>query len=124
MFETPNLTDTLTLSGDLSGAGPLTKSGAGLLVLSGSNSYGEGTTVDAGTLEALSSAAIPADSSLTVGAGGTFIFNPAAAASAADATTAHEATQLNPVPEPGALTLLAVAGTIAAAAAWRKRRMK
>ena len=47
---TPNLTDVLTLSGNLSGAGPITKIGPGTLVLSGSNSFGTGTSVIAGTL--------------------------------------------------------------------------
>jgi len=42
--------DTLTLSGNISGAGSLTKSGVGTLVLSGSNSYSGNTTVSAGTL--------------------------------------------------------------------------
>ncbi|MEA1952128.1 MAG: autotransporter-associated beta strand repeat-containing protein, partial [Planctomycetota bacterium] len=39
-----------TYAGDMSGSGALTKSGVGRLTLSGSNSYGGGTTVSAGTL--------------------------------------------------------------------------
>ena len=77
---TPNLTDALTLSGNLSGAGPITKTG-GLLILCGDNSYEEGTTVAAGTLEILSSSALPDGTNLTVAAGGTFIFDPAGSAS-------------------------------------------
>ena len=59
----------LTLAGD----------GSGQLILSGSNNYGGGTTVGAGTLIVNNSAALPDGSSLTVGAGGTFIFDPSMA---------------------------------------------
>ncbi|ODA67265.1 Extracellular serine protease precursor [Methyloligella halotolerans] len=40
-----------TFAGDISGTGSLTKSGAGTLILSGSNSYTGGTTISAGTLQ-------------------------------------------------------------------------
>ena len=56
----------LTLAGD----------GSGQLILSGSNNYGGGTTVGAGTLIVNNSAALPDGSSLTVGAGGTFVSTP------------------------------------------------
>ena len=39
-----------TYSGGLSGAGGLAKAGSGLLALAGSNTYGGGTTISAGTL--------------------------------------------------------------------------
>ena len=35
----------------MSGSGSLTKSGAGTLILTGTNSYSGGTTVSAGTLQ-------------------------------------------------------------------------
>jgi alpha-amylase len=41
---------TLTVSGILSGTGPLLKSGSGTLVLGGSNTYSGGTTISNGTL--------------------------------------------------------------------------
>jgi fructan beta-fructosidase len=44
-------TNTITLSGTLSGSGGLTKSGSGTLDLAGANSYTGNTTVNAGTLE-------------------------------------------------------------------------
>ena len=79
---------------------PLTKLGDALLILSGSNSYGGGTVVEAGTLEVLNSSALPDGGSLTVAAGGTFIFTSGLAPSAT--TQAAQA-----VPEPGTLVLLA-----------------
>ena len=66
----------LTISGPISGAGALTVGNAGTVVLSGANSYTGGTTVAAGTLVVTQSSAIAAGTSLTVGAGGVFIFDP------------------------------------------------
>lgn len=83
----------------------LAKLGGNTLLLSGSNTYSGGTTVDAGVLYVTNSNAIPAAASLTVGAGGTFIFDPSAAGSLAAAST------ISPVPEPSTLALLA-AGAI------------
>jgi len=54
-----DVTNTLTVSGNVSDGGAkytLTKAGAGALVLSGSNTYGGGTAVNAGTLEVSNSA--------------------------------------------------------------------
>ena len=65
-----------TASANLAGPGGLTKDTTGTVILSGSNSYAGGTTVLAGTLIVSSSASLPAGSSLTIGAGGTFIFGP------------------------------------------------
>jgi autotransporter-associated beta strand protein len=46
-----NFTDTLTLGANISGAGALSKAGAGTLILTGSNTYGGGTTITGGTLQ-------------------------------------------------------------------------
>jgi fibronectin-binding autotransporter adhesin len=40
-----------TFAGSVSGSGSLSKDGSGTLVLTGANSYGGGTTIDAGTLQ-------------------------------------------------------------------------
>lgn len=46
-----NRSDNVTFSGSVAGTGKLTKSGAGTLTLTGTNSYFGGTTISAGTLE-------------------------------------------------------------------------
>ena len=90
----------MTLAGD----------GSGQLILSGSNSYGGGTNVKAGTMYVTNSSTIPGDKNLAVGAGGTLIFDPngpagnVATLAASPATSAVEA-----VPEPGTLALLTAA---------------
>jgi len=108
-----NPADLLVLSGDLIGDGSLTKLGAGTVVLAGSNAWTGGTTVDAGTLIVASQTALPNGASLTVGASGTFIFDPSlAAAPAAGAVAAG-------VPEPSTLALLSVG--VAGLLGWCRR---
>jgi fibronectin-binding autotransporter adhesin len=68
---------------NLSGPGGLTKDTGGKVVLSGSNSYAGGTVVKAGTLIAGNANALPNGTSLTVGAGGVFVFDPSQSASGA-----------------------------------------
>ena len=73
----PATGSTLSISNSVSGSSAsLTLDGPGKLVLSGANSYGGGTTVLVGTLTVTTSAALPDGTSLTVGAGGVFIFDP------------------------------------------------
>ena len=110
----------------------LTMSGnGGALILSGSDTYGGGTIVSAGTLAVNDAAAIPYGSSLTIGAGGTFMFDPLATASSLAASqaalpdttyAAQPAARgvVAAVPEPGTLVLLA-AGLVVGFAAWRSR---
>ena len=114
----------LSISGDISedhaGGRALTLSGdgSGQLILSGTNSYTGGTYVDQGTLYVQNSGAIQDSSTLTVGAGGVFIFDPTVTGTAL--SSLRPAGGVAPVPEPGTLVLLAAAG-IVAAAAWRRR---
>ncbi len=98
---------------------------AGSLILSGtSNSYTGGTYVESGTLYVTNTGAIDDGSSLIVGAGGIFLYDPTAggAANAPAVTEKASDRSLAPVPEPGTLALLSVAGIVAAAAVWRRRR--
>ncbi len=64
----------VALTGGLSGPGGLTTTGAGTVTLAGVNSYSGGTTVAAGTLIVANPSAIPASTSLTVGAGAASLF--------------------------------------------------
>jgi autotransporter-associated beta strand protein/T5SS/PEP-CTERM-associated repeat protein len=66
--------NTVTFATAVSGSGGLTKQGSGTLTLSGANSYGGGTTVNAGTLQLGSGAALAAGGALTVN-GGVFALN-------------------------------------------------
>jgi autotransporter-associated beta strand protein len=95
---------TLSLAGPLSGPGGLTKVDSGTLILSGSDTYSGGMVVEAGTLIAASSTALPNGSSLTVGDGALSIF---ALAMAAPSLTDSPA-RANAVPEPGTLALVGV----------------
>jgi autotransporter-associated beta strand protein len=79
----------LTISDPISESGgshAVTLSGSGSLVLSGSNSYTGGTTVDGGTLILTNPSAIAANTSLTIGAGGILIFDPSYVAAPIEAT--------------------------------------
>jgi hypothetical protein len=67
-----------------------------------SNDYTGGTTVDAGTLTVAAKGAIPDGTSLIVGAGGTFVFDPSAGGGPAGAACGEASRGgLAAVPEPG-----------------------
>jgi len=68
-----------------SGAGGLIVTGSGVVTLAGPNCYTGGTTVSAGTLLINTASALPGGTSLTAGAGGTFVFDPSQSASSVSA---------------------------------------
>jgi fibronectin-binding autotransporter adhesin len=61
--------NTLTLTGQISGTNTLQKTDAGVLVLSGSNSYSGGTDVTAGTVVVTAGAALPANENVSITGG-------------------------------------------------------
>ncbi len=87
----------------------LTISGAGTLILSGSNSYSGGTDVPAGTLCLTTASALPAGSSLIVGVGGAFKVDSSLVGeqSLAASPGAMAEDRAAGVPEPATLALLA-----------------
>jgi autotransporter-associated beta strand protein len=89
----------------------LNTNGPGTLILSGSDSYTGGTTVNAGTLILTSNTAIPDGTSLTVGAGGTVIFDPSVAGTP---VVGSAASSVAAVPEPGTLVLLTAGAALLA----------
>ena len=102
-------------SGGLSGDGSLTKIGSGTLILSGSNYYTGGTFLSDGTLVLADASAIADGSSLTIGADGCLLFDPSqglAPTACRQSLAAPAVRDFAPVPEPGTLTLLAIAATI------------
>ncbi len=69
-----------TVGATLAGSGvTLTKSGAGTLILSGTNTYSGATTVNSGTLHIASTGRINATSGITVQGGGRFVYDSNAA---------------------------------------------
>jgi autotransporter-associated beta strand protein/parallel beta-helix repeat protein len=71
--------------GESGGSFGLTKTGAGTLNLSGTNSYSGGTVVNDGTLVIASAGALPDGANLTIGAGGIAVFGASQAASSVSA---------------------------------------
>ena len=108
-FDTEN--NTLTLAGRLSGPGGFQKIGTGTLILSDSNEYTGSTTVSDGTLYITTSGALPRDTSLTVAAGGVFIYDPSVLAAQVGAAgkVSARGVELAAVPEPSTLVLIVVA---------------
>jgi len=103
--------------GGTSGAISLVLSGSGTQVLSGSDTYTGGTTIDAGKLILTSGGALPDRTSLTVAAGGTLIFDPSASGSPVTNLPSAVA-----VPEPSTSVLLGVGAISLLGCAWRKLR--
>jgi fibronectin-binding autotransporter adhesin len=112
--------DSAKLSGNIldsqTGAG-LLKTGAGNLVLSGSNTYNGGTTVLGGTLTVGNTDALLDGSSLTVGDPSAFAANGVVGSSSVAAALQG----VTAVPEPGTLVLLAGGALLAGFAVRRYR---
>jgi autotransporter-associated beta strand protein len=72
---TTGATSTLTVSGNVGGAGAISKTGSGTLVLSGTNNYSGATTVTDGVLRATDGVGLPSTSNLVLNGG---IFEPGA----------------------------------------------
>jgi autotransporter-associated beta strand protein len=89
-----------------SGAGGLIVTGSGSVTLSGASTYTGGTTVSSGTLIETSPSALPGGTILTIGAGGTFIFDPTMAgsniAAASQAARGPSAARADRTAEPAA----------------------
>ena len=114
------LTIGLTIADPQTGATALDKIGGGTLVLSGSNTFTGGIDVQSGSLILTNAYGLEDGSSLTVGAGGTFIFDPSASASSLTAAPQVHPVAVEAVPEPSSLVLL-VAAAIAGAICRRRR---
>jgi fibronectin-binding autotransporter adhesin len=115
----------LTIASDIQGSSPLTKTGAGSLVLIGVDSYTGGTSVLAGTLEVGTANSLPVGGALTIGAGGAMVAESGLAAATASGlpnAAAANVAPATPVPEPGTISMLA-AGAIAGLALCLRRRM-
>ena len=90
VFNTPAAMG-ITASGNISGSSTsgLTKTGSGILNLTGSNTYSGGTTITLGTLEAATTAALPTSNPVGVAAGATL-----AVETSGGATAGWNATQI------------------------------
>jgi fibronectin-binding autotransporter adhesin len=93
----------------------LALTGPGTLILTGTNTYSGGTSVQDGILIAGSPTALPNGSSLTVGQGASSLFSPVAGPA-----VAAPAAEVVAVPEPSTLVLVLVG--VAAGLALRRRR--
>ncbi len=113
--------------GPITGSTSLVLSGGGTLVLdnSATNTFTGGIEVEDGVLTVAGANVAPAGTSLTVGAGGTFIFDPTAAGGPSTGLGAGAASpggNIAAVPEPGTLALVAAVGVFIALAGLRRRK--
>jgi len=104
---TPTITanSAASIGSILSGSAGLTKTGSGMLTLSGANSYSGATTISQGTLKAGSAAALPAATALTVNSTGVLDLNGFNATVASLAAGAATAKITNSVVGTGTLTI-------------------
>ena len=107
------------LNGQNNGGG-LLKTGAGTLILAGTNTFTGGTTVAGGQLILTNNEALADGSSLTVGDAS--LFSPIASAGATAHALPGSGSAASPVPEPGTLAILAAGILAAGSRMWRRRR--
>ncbi|MCI5052099.1 MAG: autotransporter-associated beta strand repeat-containing protein [Simkaniaceae bacterium] len=88
-------TTTLTVNGVISGAGSLTKSGDGEMVVSQANTYSGGTTVEEGTLTMSGSGTISTSGTTTVDAGAVLAIASGAGARSIDVASGSGNLELN-----------------------------
>ena len=89
---------TTTFGGSLTGNGSLVKIGAGTLVLNGSNTYSNGTTISAGVLQFTTAAgSLPTSGNVTIQSGGALAANGAYSSAAAWVASGKIATASNGV---------------------------
>ncbi len=125
---TSGSSDSLSIAGNISNgtaAHGIVMDGPGTLILAGSNTYTGGTTVDAGTLVMASDSALPDGTSLTVGAGGTLIFNSAADLAplvGGQPLTDSTGSRFETVPEPPTVVLLAASALLPGIIHGRRKR--
>jgi fibronectin-binding autotransporter adhesin len=108
--------NTLAVAAAISGSGALTKTGTGVLVLSGTDTYSGGTIVLSGKLKITSPASLRDGSALTIGALATTKF------AASVVPESQAAGETKPVPEPGTLAIMAVGACAAVACRQLTRR--
>ncbi len=68
-----NSSNAVTVSGNVSGTGPLTIGGSGTVILSGTNTYSLGTTVGGGYLTFASSSAVPGTATISINGNGSLV---------------------------------------------------
>ena len=103
---------TLTMSGSFRGAGPITKTGSGRLILSGTNTYVGATTIADGFVEIdLADGLAPGD--LVITGCGDLILGAQSTSAASARVSRRLAVNVAPVPEPGTLGLLAIGLAVA-----------
>lgn len=103
-------------------ANSLVETGQGTLILSGTDNYTGGTFVNSGEMIVTKASALPQNGSLTVGAGGTFIFGSPNPMAFPSASVQKSSAVLESVPEPDSMTLILIVAAMFLIYTYCKRR--